>query len=48
MKIIDKKHNGEINCKRYYETDIKIEIMLGCVLRSNNSKLKSFISLLDI
>ena len=26
MKIIGKKHNGEINCIRYYETTIKIEI----------------------
>ena len=26
MKIIGKQHYGEINCKRYYETLIKIEI----------------------
>jgi phenylacetate-CoA ligase len=33
---------------KYFDTDIKLEIKVGCVLRSNNSKLKSFISLLDI
>jgi len=26
MKIIGKQHYGEINCKRYYETTIKMEI----------------------
>ena len=37
-----------IHNKNIIHTDIKLEIKVGCVLRSNNSKLKSFISLLDI
>lgn len=33
--------------KNYFDSDIKYEIKVGSRLQSNNSKLKSFISLLD-